>query len=148
MVAPVTAKFEELVLELETATPGTYANTCGLTGFTYSRSANVDTIEVPADCTDESLPYSVQKQVRSLDFGVQGDAVWAQQSHEDLLDWFYSSATKNIRVRHVAAATGDTEYETGPALLTKLDNIRTKGQKVTGSIEITFDGTPTRTAKP
>lgn len=147
-VRPVTAKFEELVLEVEGTTTGTYTKICGIMDFTMTRAAQVDTSEVPADCEDESQPYSVERQVRSLDFQITGvTAVWAQQSHELMLDWFYSSSTKNIRIRHVNAAVGDTEFEAGPALLTQLDNARTKGQKVTATISIQFDGTPTRTAR-
>lgn len=148
MAAPVTAKYEEFTLEVETTTPGTYAVLCGLMGLTVDRSAQIDTVETPADCVDESLPYQTEKQVRALDFKVEGEAVWAQQSHETLMDWFYSSATKNIRLRHVNALSGDTEYEAGPALLTKLTNVREKGKKVTASVSLEFDGTPTRTAKP
>jgi len=148
MAAPVTAKYEELVLEVETDTPGTYAKLCGVMGFTVSRAAQVDTSETPADCEDESLPYRVERQVRSLDFQMSNvSAVWAQTSHETMMDWMYSGATKNVRVQHVKASVGDTEYEAGPALLTQLDHVRTKGQKVSATISIQFDGTPTRTAK-
>ncbi|WP_347311365.1 phage tail tube protein [Defluviimonas sp. SAOS-178_SWC] len=148
MAAPVTAKYEQLVLEVET-TPGggTYAKLCGIMGFSYNREAQVDRVEVPADCDDESLPYSVEKQVRSTEYTIEGEAVWAQQSHETLLQWFRSSATVNIRVQHANAASGDVEYEAGPALLTQLNNTRTKGQKVTATVRIEFDGTPTTTDK-
>lgn len=149
MVAPVTAEYEELVLEVEDPTsPGVYTKVCGMMGFTINRSAQIDTAEIPADCDDESLPYSVVRSVRSLEFGISAEATWAQQSHERLLDWFYSGASKNIRVQHVAAASGDTEYEAGAAFLTSFPTQRQKGQKVTaGAIEIMFDGTPTRTPK-
>jgi hypothetical protein len=147
MAAPVTATFDKFTLEVETDTPGTYAVLCGLKDLTYSRTAEVNTIEVPADCTDESLPYAREKDVRSLEFVIEGQMVWAQQSHETLLAWFYTGATKNVRLRHVNAAVGDVEYETGAALLTNLSVSRTKGDKVNGEFRIEFDGTPTRTDK-
>lgn len=147
MVKAITEKFEELVLEVETSTPGTYARICGLIGVDVTRATQVDSEEVP-DCDDESLPLATEKQVRSLDVSVSGTGVWAQQSHEMLLDWYYSSATKNIRIGNTNAASGDTEYEQGPALLTSLGQARTKGKKVSAAIEIQFDGTPTRIAKP
>lgn len=145
MTKATTAAFAEFVLEVETSTPGTYARICGLTDVTFSRSANTDTAEVP-DCDDESLPYSLEKEVRSVEFSASASGVWAQESHEMILDWFYSGATKNARIGHLNAGVGDTEYEGGPALLTKVDNQRTKGQKVTASLEFTFSGTPTREA--
>lgn len=146
MALAITEKYEEMVLEVETAVPGTYAKLCGLIDVTINRAASVDTAEVP-DCADESLPLSLEKQVRSIEVKVSGSGVWAQTSAGTMMDWFYSSGTKNIRVRNTKAATGQTETEAGPALLVKLDHSRSKGKKVTAEIEIEFDGTPTRTAK-
>lgn len=147
MAAPVTQKYEQLVLELETSTPGVYAVICGIMGFTMDRSADVGSSQVPADCTDESLPYATIKAVKALDFKVSGSGKWAQQSHGTMQTWFYGGTEKNIRVRHVNAASGDTEYESGPALLAKLSNERIKGEVVTADLEIEFSGIPTRTAK-
>ena len=147
MAAPITEKFEKMVLEVETAVPGTYAIVCGLNDITISRSAEVDTTEVPADCTDESLPMRIEKSVRSTNVSVSASGVWTQQSNDMLLAWFYSGAGKNVRLKHEQAAIGDIHIEAGSALLTKLDHSRSKGQLVTAEIELEFDGTPTRTDK-
>ena len=148
MAAPITERFEELVLEIETTTPGVYVKICGLKDITINRGTQIDTFEVPADCVDESLPYSTERSVRALNVTVSAsDAVWAQQSHELLMDWYYAGSVKNVRVGNIRAAVGDTEYETGPAYLTQLDHTRTKGQKVSAAIAFEFDGTPARTAK-
>lgn len=147
MAAPITEKFEQLVMEVETAVPGTYAIVCGLTDITISRAAEVDTTEVPGDCTDESQPLRIEKSVRAINVSVSASGVWAQQSNDMLMAWFYSGATKNIRLKHENAAIGDIHIEAGAALLTKLDHARTKGQKVSAEIELEFDGTPTRTDK-
>lgn len=145
MATAVTAKYEELILEVEfTAESGTYTPVCGLIDVEVSRTANVDTAEIP-DCDDESLPLVVERQVRSIEVTVSGTGVWAQSSHGAMMDWFYSSATKNVRVRNTKASSGDTQIEYGPALLTTLSNSRTKGQKVSASVEFQFDGTPSRT---
>lgn len=146
MAKATTARFADFVLEVETApASGTYARVCGLTDVQFTRTANTDTAEVP-DCDDETLPYSLEKEVRSTEFSVSSSGVWAQESHQMLLDWFYSGASKKARIGHLAADIGDTEYEGGDCLLTNLSNQRTKGQKVTASLELTFSGTPTRTA--
>lgn len=147
MAAPITEKFEQLVLEVETAVPGTYAIVCGLTDITISRSAEVDTTEVPADCTDESLPLRMEKSIRAINVSVSANGVWAQQSNDMLLAWFYGGQTKNVRIKNENAAVGDIHIEAGAAILTKVDHSRTKGQKVTAEIELEFDGTPTRTDK-
>lgn len=146
MAQATTEKFEELVLEVSLDSGSTYARLCGLIDVEITRSANLDTVEIP-DCDDESLPLSVEKQVRSIDVSVSGTGVWAQESHEAIMDWFYSSTTLPIRIGNLKADTGDTEYESGNALLTNVSDTRTKGQKVGRSVEIQFDGTPTRTAK-
>lgn len=144
MAKAVTEKFEEMVLEVETNTPGTYARLCGLVDVEITRTANVQTTEVP-DCDDESKPHYVERQVNSIEVTVSASGVWAQSSHETMMAWFYSAATKNIRLGHMKASVGDTQYETGPALLTSLANSRQKGAKVTASINLEFDGTPALT---
>lgn len=145
MAIAVTEKYEEMILEIETAPEsGVYSPICGLIDVTISRTASVDSAEVP-DCDDESLPLSVEKQVRSIEVTISGTGVWARSSQGMLKDWFYSSATKNIRLRDTVAASGDTEIESGPALLTTLTNTRTKGVKVSAEVELQFDGVPTRT---
>ena len=145
MALATTQKYEQLVLE--TSEDGTtWTRICGLIDVEITRTANIDSAEVP-DCDDESLPLSIERQVRSVEFSASGTGVWAQESHETLMDWFYSSASKRARIGNLGAAIGDTEYETGYAYLTNLSNSRTKGQKVTANIELMFDGTPTRTNK-
>jgi len=149
MTAAVTEKYEEMILDVEfdpVGAPGVYTAICGLIDVEISRAANVDTADIP-DCDDESLPLSVERQVRSIEVTVSATGVWAQSSQDKLKDWFYSSATLNVRLRDTKAAPGETETESGPALLTSLGNSRTKGQKVTAAIEIQFDGTPTRANK-
>lgn len=140
-----TAKFSELVVEVEwVASSGTYAKVCGITSRGINRQSNVQTSEVP-DCDDEDLPAGVERAVQSQEVTISGSGVWAKQSHGRMIDWWYSGATKNIRVHHVNAEVGDTEYESGPALLTTLSNQAERGAKVTAEMSIEFDGLPTRT---
>jgi hypothetical protein len=146
MAKAITEKFEQLVLRAETDTPGTYARLCGLVGVTVTRTAEMDTVEVP-DCDDESLPLSVEKSVRSVSVSISAEGVWAQQSHETMMDWFYSSAPKNIQIENANAAVGDTQFETAPGLLVELTHSREKGQAVQASIQIELVGTPVRTPK-
>lgn len=146
MARAITENFHEFVVEVETETPGTYAAICGLTTRGINRTSNMSTSEVP-DCDNEALPAAVERAVQSQEVTVTGNGVWAQTSHEMMLDWWYSGATKNVRVKNVKAAVGDTEIEAGPAYLVSINNQGERGQKVTAEIEIQFDGVPTRTAK-
>jgi hypothetical protein len=148
MATPTTEKFEEMILDCElVAGSGIYTALCGMTDVSITRTATIDSSEIP-DCADESLPLSVEKQVRSIEVSVSATGIWAQSSQSALKAWFYSSATKNVRIRDTAAATGDIWIESGSALLAHLNNARTKGKKVTADIELQFSGAPARTNKP
>ncbi len=146
MAYATSAKFHQMVVEIETGTPGVYSKICGVTSRSVNRTSNMSTSEVP-DCDDESKPSAVERAVQSQEVTISGTGVWASQSHGTMLDWWYSGATKNIRVGHLNAAVGETEYETGPAYLVNINNTAERGSKVTSEIEIQFDGLPTRTAK-
>jgi hypothetical protein len=150
MTRATTAKYEEMVLEVEfTPGSGTYAAVCGLIDVTVNRKSNIDTSEVP-DCNDESLPLAIERQVRSQEVTISASGVWALQSHENMMDWWYSGASLSCRARNTKAqtsgVTGDTTIETGPAILVSLTNARQKGQKMSAEVEIQFDGVPARTA--
>lgn len=138
-----TENFHEMVVEIEGNTPGSWTKICGLTGNSLNRTHNMSTTEVP-DCDDESLPAAVERAVQSSEVALSGTGVWAAQSHGTMMDWWYSGTTKSIRVGHLKAEPGDTEYETGVAYLVNLNHTRERGQKVTAEIEIQFDGMPTR----
>lgn len=147
MARATTANFYQMVLEVEvTAGSGVYSKLCGLTSRGINRQSNMSTSEVP-DCADESLPAAVERAVQSQEVTVSGSGVWAAESHEVMLDWWYSGATKSVRIQHVNAAVGDTEYETGNAYLVSISNQAERGTKVTAEISIEFDGIPTRTNK-
>lgn len=139
MAQAPTAAFHQLTVEVETATPGTYAIICGMVDYTVQRRANMDTTEIP-DCADESLPMYTAKSVRSTDYMVSGTGVWAASSHEMMLQWLRTGTAKNVRIGYGAALVGDVEFETGSAFLTTLDHSRAKGQLVSASIQIDFNG--------
>jgi hypothetical protein len=141
MAAVITASFEKLTLEVETATPGTYTKIAGMLDVTITRTANIDSSEIP-DASDESLPLTLHKQVRSLDVKVTATGVWAQSSNKLMMDWSNSAMTKNVRLTNAAAASGDPSIETGPALLAKLEIRRSKGKQVTADLDIEFAGLP------
>lgn len=144
MARAVTENFHEMVIEIETEVAGTWSKICGMTSNAVNRTSNMATTEV-TDCDDESLPAAVERAVQSQEVTLSGTGSWAQQNHGIMMDWWYSGATKNIRVGHLKAKAGETEYETGPAYLANLNHSRERGQKVTAEIEIQFDGLPTRT---
>ncbi len=150
MVRAVTAKFSQYVLEVEFdpgGSPGVFTKVCGIQSRGLNRQHNMVTTPVP-DCDDESLPSENQRNVDSSDVTISGSGVWSQQSHEAMLDWWYSGASLNVRIQHVNAASGDTEYEEGPAFLASLsENAEKSAGAVTSELAVEFDGVPTRTPK-
>ncbi len=148
MTKASTAKFKDMVLEVETAADsGTYTKICGLTSRGINRQHNMATTEVP-DCDDESLPSEIQRNVQSSEATISGAGVWAAESHELMLEWWESGAPRSVRIFHANANVGDTEYETGSAYLVSISNQVEKGSgAVTAEIAIEFDGVPARTAK-
>ena len=149
MARATTEQYEEMVLDVEmdpTGAPGVYTSICGMKEVTVTRQANVDTDEVP-DCADESLPFAIERYVRSVEVTVSANGTWAQESHSDLLTWWRSGATKNVRIKNTAVATGDIEIESGPALLTSLVNQKTKGKVIQAEIALEFNGLPSVTNK-
>lgn len=148
MTIATTASYDKLVLEVELdpdGSAGTYTKICGIMGVTITRTANIESSEVP-DCDDEDKPFDVLKEVRSLEVTASGTGVWARSSHKALLEWFYSGAPLNARLRNLdvedEGATGDPYAEQGPALLSSLSNERSKGQQVTAELELQFRRTP------
>lgn len=149
-----TAKFEEMILEVEfdpSGTPDEFTNICGITDVTINRTSNIDTSEIP-DCDDESLPLSIERQVRSQEVTVSGTGVWAAGSNQKMMTWWRSGTTLKARLRNAYVenngAAEDIYAEVGPALLASINNSRIKGQKVTSEIELQFDGVPTTEALP
>lgn len=141
MALAVTAKYDQLTLEVETDTPGTYAKICGMKDFSIEGNLSLDEDEVP-DCADESLPNSVVVSPRAVTVTVSGTGVWAQSSHDMMLKWQRLAQRKNIRITYGNAAVGDVSTETGPAYMPKLVNARTKGKVVSAQVEFRFDGVP------
>ena len=108
-----TAKFSQYVLEVEFdpgRNPNTFTKVCGLVSRGMNRQHNMAVTAVP-DCADENLPSQNQRSVDSSDVSISGTGVYARQSHQKMLDWWYGGHTLNVRVKHVKAIRGETEYE-------------------------------------
>lgn len=151
MAAPNFQAFHEFVLEVAPTTPGVYVKLCGITGRSVNRSLNIQETEVPKDCGDESLGTEVRLSPGALAVGVDGTAKWARESHQVMMDWIYLKQRLPCRLRHANAAVGDTEFESGYAYMTTLnDSAEMSGANrmaMERTIALRFDGEPTRTAR-
>ncbi len=147
---PTVSKFHQLVVEIETATKGTYEIICGIKSRSISRSTNIQTAEVPRDCEDESLGLETRKSAGSQNVTISASGFYTKENGKKLYDWWNSKIVKKVRIHHVqASATGDLEYETGEAYLTQFDNaVSMDGDALaTADITIEFDGVPAATYK-
>lgn len=150
MSEPILADFADLVLEVEfTPGSGSYAKICAMEGITINRSKQIDSNEVPADCDDDTLPYKTRNNTRSRSYSISGTGFWAQSSHGKMLDWFNGNPAEklNIRITHAKAAVGDPELESGLAILSELNNERSKGPQISANISLVIDGDLTTTDK-
>lgn len=148
MAYATTSSFDKTTLAVEfVALSGTYSPICGITSWSYTEATQMDETEVP-DCADLSLPLEVQRAVRSVGATAQASGVWALSSHQNILAWARSAATKSVRITFgVVSDSGtpgtDTETLTGDAYMTNLNYELAYGQKVNASFELVFDGLPT-----
>jgi predicted secreted protein len=144
MALATTAKFSEMALHIETGTPGPYAAVCGLVGVEFTISNETADSQIP-DCGDESLPHEIIRETVSTDWSASATGVWASESHEAMLQWALTGATKNVRIIYSKAAVGDVVFVTGPAILTSLSHAREKGQRITAAIQLVKAGAVTTT---
>lgn len=137
MSAPVTQEYEELVLEFSSDQGVTWARNCVIQGVTVSRTANIDEVETPADCDDESLPHDLRRRVRSKTISVSGTGQWTQGGYNSLLTKWHAGELVSARIGNLGAASGEIEYEQCLMVIPSLGESRTKGQVV--SAEVTLD---------
>lgn len=144
MATATTGTFNQFkILIGDGATPTeVFTPICGLTSRGLTGSADVVTSEVP-DCTNEDLPSWQEKDVKSIGMSLSGSGMWAQESHEMLLQWFLTGAKKNIKVQYANADTGDVEFLAGPAVITQLNNAAEKGGRISAEISLEFTAKPT-----
>ena len=144
MATATTGTFNQFkILIGDGATPTeVFTPICGLTSRGLTGSADVVTSEVP-DCTNEDLPSWQEKDVKSIGMSLSGSGMWAQESHELLLQWFLTGAKKNIKVQYANADTGDVEFLAGPAVITQLNNAAEKGGRISAEISLEFTAKPT-----
>ena len=139
MSLATTMRFHEMALHLETATPGTFTPICGLVGSEFTFTNETAEAQIP-NCVNEALPHEIVREVVSTDWSVSASGVWSRESHERLYQWYATGAIINVRFIYQAAAVGDVEFITGPAILTSLTHAREKGQRVSAALNIVKAG--------
>ena len=148
MTKPATTTFGKFLVELESATPGTFAAPCGFTQKGFELTAATSETNVP-DCDDPEAPAWVERGVTSFSAQITSSGVMALGSVDTWRTWFMSGLAKNVRV-HINETSGNGGgYYAFAALLTNLGKstqLGSDGNKVQQSVTIQSTGPVTWTA--
>lgn len=138
----------QYVLEVETATAGTYAKICGVKETEINRETEVAETKVP-DCADLSKPLETVKTITGRSMSVQCNGLMSKESSDMLAKWWHSGGKKKVRLGHLYAATGEIEYEMAEGILSSLnDSVKLEGDGVVNrQFTIDFSGAITTSAK-
>lgn len=149
MAAPKTLKFDSFPISVEfVPSSGIFTLVCGIMSRGITRKTNIKTDEVPADCTNESLPAVVLKAPQSQDVQISGSGKYARQSHKLLYDWWKNGTRLQVRVGFTGANTGEISAEEGFGYLTQLDHQAENLGVLSSDITIEFDGSTTSVIAP
>lgn len=134
---------EKMLVEIETATPGTYAAPATITlQRSLELTASIEKALIP-NATNPSAPGYNDGTATGLDWKISGQGTLNVGDEVTWANWWVSGARKNVRVSN--ALTGGIVF-VGPALVASLsltsDGI---GKKVQGSISLEGAGLPTIT---
>ncbi len=115
MAEPTTNSFADIILEVETSTPGTYAaRMCGITSKGLNLTASASTANVP-DCDNPEDPGWEKAGVTAKAAEMPLSGIAAAEDEAFWNQWFDSGASKNIRYRKIGQG-----YRSGAAILTAL----------------------------
>ena len=82
---------------------------------------------------------------------MSASGLWTREAESALRSWFNDSSAnspQNIQIEYPFAATGDVQFDQGPAILETWTTTGEKGNKVTGELSIRFTSFPTEVVAP
>lgn len=120
--------------------PEEFTAPCGLNTRALNRIKNVSEIDIP-DCTDEDAPAAVGREVRSTDWNISGEGVFAAESAQMWEDAYNTITPINvlIEMEFPNSPPGLIRY-IGSAHLTNFSITGNRGEKVTATVELQGDG--------
>ena len=137
MTQPTTQTFGTVVVEVETATPGTYATPCGFDTKSITMSGSASEANVPP-CDNPDAPGWTARGISALSGEIQGSGVMAAEDSPMWEAWFDSAEPKNVRIRY-----GTVGYRAGSAILTNLGHsaaLASNGKLVQRSVTLSSNG--------
>lgn len=119
--------------------PIVYAAPCGFNSRSLQRTKNLNEVDIP-DCADEDAPAWVGREVRSLDFSVNGEGLLVAENIQIWEDAFNSDTSLPIRVElEYPAPVGTIVYE-GKAHIASYEVTGNRGEKISCNIQMSGDG--------
>ncbi|MDK1372952.1 MULTISPECIES: phage tail tube protein [unclassified Sinorhizobium] len=138
MAKPKTARFGAFAVMLGSGTgPITYAAPCGFTSKSLALSKELSEIVIP-DCTAPDAASWVGRDVTSLSAAVNGEGVLAEESVEDWLSAYNSTAPVPVKI--VLTLSTETIEWVGTMHVASLNIEAEQGGRVTLNVEMQSDG--------
>lgn len=151
MVAPTYAEYQFFILRIENyTTPGLYEKVCGLTSRGLIKTNNFNEEELPGDCDDESIIDNTIT-VRSRQATVDAAGKYTRNAEPRIRQFFNDSSQNiptNIQIEHPSPASGDIQFDQGPAYLETWEVLGEFDSKVDASMAIRFTTFPTEIPMP
>ncbi|MDB5597378.1 MAG: hypothetical protein JWM36_4339 [Hyphomicrobiales bacterium] len=140
MARPTTLSAAKLLLLVGNgAGTEVFAAPCGLTsrGINFSKSTN--DVTVP-DCDDPDAPAWTERVAQSLSGTISGKGILAMEAFETWREFFFSTATKNVRIKLDTTLANNGGYFEGKFHCTTFNVTGDIGNKIQVDIELQNDG--------
>lgn len=141
MARPKTLKGSKLLLLLGNGgdPTETFAAPCGLTsrGINFSKATNDATVP---DCDDPEAPSWQERSVVSLSGTISGSGVLALEAMPTWREFFFSTDSRNVRVKLDAPLADNGGYFEGAFHCTTFNVTGNVGEKIQVEIELQNDG--------
>lgn len=146
MAQATTYKFSKFVITVgDGQATEVFTAPCGLTSSGFTRTANLNTTNVP-DCANPDLPSWLEQDIVSYEASISGAGVIAKESYPMWEHWWTSGVARNVKI--TLTDTPTPTVWSGKAILQQLTYTGERGQRVTGNINLVFDGAVTSTGVP
>jgi hypothetical protein len=143
MAIATTYPFSQFLVKIgDGGSPEVFTDPCGLTSKGFTRSANMNDVNIP-DCDDPDAPSWLGREVVSYQGQIAGSGVLAKESYEVWEDWWETAETRNVRIE-----LGTDIAWIMPAKLQEIADTAERGSKVQIAVNLVSDGAVTRITIP
>lgn len=140
MARPTTLSAAKLLLLIGNgAGTEVFAAPCGLTSRGINFSKETNDVTVP-DCDDPDAPAWTERVTRALSGTVSGSGILAMEAFETWRDFFFSTETKNVRIKIDTSLANNGGHWQGAFHMTTFNVTGEIGDKIQVEIELQNDG--------